>query len=92
MRMRFRNRRGQGMTEYIIIVALIAIAAITVISLFGDNIRALFATTDNALAGNEATPTDTHEATGGHYDHRSLETFAQGGEGGEGGPAGGGKI
>ena len=89
MRMRFRNRRGQGMTEYIIIVALIAIAAITVISLFGDNIRALFATADNALAGNENTDTNTHEAAGVHYDHRSLETF---GNGGGGGPAGGGKI
>ena len=90
MRMRFRNRRGQGMTEYIIIVALIAIAAITVVSLFGDNIRALFATTDNALAGNENTPTNTHEATGSHFDHRSLETFAN--PGGSGAPGGGGKI
>lgn len=30
---------GQGMTEYIIIVALIAIAAITVYNLFGDTVR-----------------------------------------------------
>jgi len=31
--MKLRSRRGQGMTEYIIIVALIAIAAIGVVSL-----------------------------------------------------------
>ena len=31
--------RGQGMTEYIIIVALIAVAAIGVYSLFGKSIR-----------------------------------------------------
>jgi Flp pilus assembly pilin Flp len=42
------------MTEYIIIVALIAIAAIGVVSLFGDNIRALFATSADALAGDDA--------------------------------------
>jgi Flp pilus assembly pilin Flp len=30
---------GQGMTEYIIIVALIAIVAITVFNIFGDTIR-----------------------------------------------------
>ena len=30
---------GQGMTEYIIIVALIAIAAIAIYGLFGDTIR-----------------------------------------------------
>ena len=43
-----RNQRGQGMTEYIIIVALIAVAAIAVIVLFGDNIRRQFAKSANA--------------------------------------------
>ncbi len=52
-----RSEQGQGMTEYIIIVALIAIAAIGVISIFGQNIRALFATSANALAGNTAQTT-----------------------------------
>ena len=33
------KQSGQGMTEYIIIVALIAIAAITVYGFFGDTIR-----------------------------------------------------
>lgn len=46
-----KSERGQGMTEYIIIVALIAIAAISVVTIFGDNIRALFGTSANALAG-----------------------------------------
>ncbi len=45
------RRRGQGMTEYIIIVALIAIAAIGIITIFGENIRALFAVSADALAG-----------------------------------------
>lgn len=36
------KRRGQGMTEYIIIVALVAIALITIISLFGNKIKFLF--------------------------------------------------
>lgn len=34
-----RRQRGQGMTEYIIIVALIAIAAIGVFSMFGKTVR-----------------------------------------------------
>lgn len=46
-----KKTRGQGMTEYIIIVALIAIAAIGVITLFGDNIKALFGVSADALAG-----------------------------------------
>jgi Flp pilus assembly pilin Flp len=34
-----RKQRGQGMTEYIIIVALIAVASIGVYSLFGRSVR-----------------------------------------------------
>lgn len=34
-----RKQRGQGMTEYIIIVALIAVAAIAVYQFFGQTIR-----------------------------------------------------
>ncbi len=36
---RSRRQRGQGMTEYIIVVALIAVAAIGVYTLFGQTIR-----------------------------------------------------
>jgi len=57
-----RNESGQGMTEYIIIVALIAIAAIAVITFFGQNLRALFAASANALGGTE---TSTLSAAGG---------------------------
>ena len=48
-----KKKRGQGMTEYIIIVALIAIAAIGIITLFGDNIRRLFGMSADALAGDD---------------------------------------
>lgn len=50
------NRRitGQGMTEYIIIVALIAIAAITVVGFFGDTVRAQFGTMASTLGGGTA--------------------------------------
>jgi len=36
---RFTKQLGQGMTEYIIIVALIAIAAIAAYGFFGDTLR-----------------------------------------------------
>ncbi len=47
------KRRGQGMTEYILIVALIAIAAIGIITLFGDNIRRIFGASSDALNGTQ---------------------------------------
>ncbi len=53
MRKLVRSEKGQGMTEYIIIVALIAIAAIVVITIFSQNLRALFAASANELAGQE---------------------------------------
>ncbi len=46
---------GQGMTEYIIIVALIAIAAIAVYSIFGDVIREQVGGMAQELAGTDST-------------------------------------
>ena len=46
-----RRQLGQGMTEYIIIVALIAVAAIGVYTAFGKTVRGQMAVTAQALAG-----------------------------------------
>jgi pilus assembly protein Flp/PilA len=49
-----RRQRGQGMTEYIIIVALIAIAAITVVSFFGGTVRSQMSGMAQELSGQSA--------------------------------------
>jgi pilus assembly protein Flp/PilA len=72
-----RDERGQGMTEYIIIVALIAIAAIGVVTIFGDNIRDLFAASTNALAGETKVTPGTEKAKQSHTKSRDLKSFAQ---------------
>ena len=51
------NQRGQGMTEYIIIVALIAVAAIGAFKYFGQTVR-----TQAAVAANEIGGTSTGAA------------------------------
>ena len=78
MRKMMKNQSGQGMTEYIIIVALIAIAAIGVVTVFGDNIRRLFGTSVNALAGSANTDTKAVKATttSGHQNIKSFGTEA----------------
>jgi Flp pilus assembly pilin Flp len=48
---KLRTQTGQGMTEYIIIVALIAVAAIGVYTAFGKTVRGQMAVTAQALAG-----------------------------------------
>jgi type IV pilus assembly protein PilA len=47
----FGRQLGQGMTEYIIIVALIAVAAIGVYQAFGSVVRGQTATAAATLAG-----------------------------------------
>lgn len=69
-----KNQKGQGMTEYLIIVALIAIAAIGVVTVFGRDIRSLFSDTTNALAGNQAPNTATKANVN---KNKSLKNFGQ---------------
>lgn len=47
------RQRGQGMTEYIIIVALIAVAAIGVYSYFGQTIKAQTSAMTQEMAGQD---------------------------------------
>jgi Flp pilus assembly pilin Flp len=45
------NRNGQGLTEYIIVVALVAIAAIGIVNIFGNQLRNQFSTIITAMSG-----------------------------------------
>lgn len=74
--LRKARRRGQGMTEYIIIVALIAIAAIGVITLFGDNIRKLFGGSAEALAG-EVNVKNRGQKSNNGIENKGLKNFGQ---------------
>lgn len=60
-----RRFRGQGMTEYIIIVALIAIAAIGVYTAFGKTLRGQMAVTAQSLAGKSASQARSEANAGG---------------------------
>jgi len=48
-----RNRKGQGLTEYIIITALVAIAAIGIVNIFGNQLRNQFSTIVAAMSGSK---------------------------------------
>ena len=50
-----QKQSGQGMTEYVIIVALIAVAAIAVFQIFGQVIRSQTAAMAKGLAGEDGT-------------------------------------
>jgi len=50
--MKRRSAGGQAILEYIIIIALVAVAALTVFGLFGGRIRELISGATGAIGGN----------------------------------------
>ena len=48
------SQAGQGMTEYILIVALVAILTITVVTVFGKQLRSMFGFATDQLSGNSS--------------------------------------
>jgi len=69
-----RGRQGQATAEYIIIVALIAVAAIAVVTFFGDQIRNLFSHSTAKLAGDadDEYSSDAEEVAESAKDERSA--------------------
>ncbi len=53
-KIRKHNSKGQAIVEYIIIIAIIAVAALTILGIFSDRIRTLIAGSASALGSNEA--------------------------------------
>ena len=56
-----KSREGQTTAEYAIIVALVAVSSIAVILIFGDRIRALFATEEARLGGDDTASQSDHD-------------------------------
>ena len=66
-----QGRRGQGMSEYIIMVGLIAIAAIGIYTIFGDQVRSAMSAIGRQLGGEvgaEQGYKGDYEAQGGKKD------------------------
>ena len=67
------------MTEFIIIVALVAIGTIGIVTAFGQQLRQLFGVSSDGLAGETALATPGHE---GAQTSKNLSNFAGAEEGG----------
>lgn len=73
---RMNSKSGQGMTEYIIIIAVVAIASIIVFGLFGNQIKDTVSRLAASLRGEEQAATDTiQDAWSEEYD---MGTFQDG--------------
>lgn len=73
-----RSQKGQGLVEYLIIVAIIAIGSISIIKVVGGNLSVQFANVAQALGGNGSRKKEAHEVTDNMYKKRDLGNFFEG--------------
>jgi pilus assembly protein Flp/PilA len=74
-----KSQSGQGMTEYLIIVALISIAAVGVVTVFGNDIRQLFSAATGTLNGQSSTA-NTTKASVKAKTLKNFGTYSAGGD------------
>ena len=72
-----KNRKGQGLTENIIIVALVAVAGIGIVNIFGNQLRNQFHTIVKAMSGSETgTVKSLADKAGTEANQKNLSTYA----------------
>jgi len=72
-----KGRKGQGLTEYIIVVALVAVAGIGIVNIFGNQLRNQFNTIVRAMAGSStATVESLAGKAGTESNQKNLSTYA----------------
>lgn len=91
-----KSQAGQGMSEYLIIVGLIAVACIGVFGFFGDTVSNQMAGMAQEIAGADGSQdqqdavTSADGASGQAATHNDLSNYHDNGSGAAGGGGGGG--
>ncbi len=72
-----KNDRGQGLIEYLIIVAIVGVATMGIIRILGQTLSAKFTSVTYALQGRSKSvaPSEIRET---HYKQKDLSDFFQG--------------
>jgi Flp pilus assembly pilin Flp len=73
----FESQQGQGLVEYLIIVALIGVATIAVMKVVGQNVKAQFARVALAIEGRN-TKVEYSEVRESQYRERDMSDFFRG--------------
>jgi Flp pilus assembly pilin Flp len=72
-----KNQKGQGLIEYLIIVALMSVAAIAIVRVMGQSVNSRFAEISYALRGHKvAVKDDAIESS--YYKKKDLGNFIDG--------------
>lgn len=73
-----KNQKGQGLVEYLIIVAIVAVGSIAVIRVVGGNIHVQFANVAQALGGKESQKKDVYKVSDNMVKKRDFSNFFEG--------------
>jgi len=73
--MRLFKQRGQALSEYLILVCLVGVAAIAVVSVVGTNIKEQFANVSNALRGEKKVPLT--KTRGQDHQKRGMDDYME---------------
>ncbi len=74
------NQKGQGLIEYLVIVALMAIAAMSIMRVLSQTVQAKFANITQVMQGKNATSTQiqTEAVQERHFKKRDMGDFFHG--------------
>lgn len=75
-----KNNRGQGLIEYLVIVALVVVSSIGIMSVIGQNIRVQFANVSNALRGRPEERESAEKARAEQISRKHFGDFLSGAE------------
>lgn len=76
--MKILNSRGQSLIEYLLLTALIAIAAMGIVRVMGHSISARLADVTNAIQGYGGRRIEVERVQSGDYSKKDMSTFMQG--------------
>lgn len=72
------NNKGQGMIEYMILVALIAIGTIGVVKVVGQNVTKQYENINRALGAKKTQKLQLDNASDGQLNRKDLSNFMDG--------------
>ena len=87
-----KNKKGQGLIEYLVLVCLIAVGSMAVVRVLGKNVRVQFANVSRSLGGGDAQALDTEDVKDSDYSKRDFSDFMTGAGNGNSGNKGGGSA
>ena len=71
-----KNKSGQGLVEYLILLCLVTVSSIAVVSIVGQNIKAQYAKISNAITGKGA-QVPMSNVTAEAYKQRGMHDYLE---------------